>query len=230
MQFVLLQLTLALPQLPWKWKLTWVLELSYEIWLKRNRSGEGRAHWVFWPNTYLYSTSKPARKILILGVFFSPKMVVNDTKKQPLGLEADDIMSSSLINGSLLSCNCYPAKKFVPLWIEISRHENNPTVRCILALEATSQRTFTRHTTLRMASQAHALKPWTVLHDWGDSVPCDQARERSMEQSHPCQRVPRGAAAPAARRGMLVFNREKGTFTAVHTSRTHSGGGVNACF
>lgn len=53
-----------------------------------------------------------------------------------------------------------------------------------------------------------------MLHDWGDSVPCDQARERSMEQSRPCQRVPRGAARrraepdqPAEER---CFSTEKG--------------------
>lgn len=44
--------------------------------------------------------------------------------------------------------------------MKLKKHdENNPTVGCILALGATCERTFTRHTTLRMTSQAHTLKP-----------------------------------------------------------------------
>lgn len=43
------------------------------------------------------------------------KNEMNETKKEILGLEADNIMSSSSINDPLLSCNCYPAKNVVPL-------------------------------------------------------------------------------------------------------------------
>lgn len=142
-------------------------------------------------------------------------------------------MSSSSINDPLLSCNCYTAKKFVPLWSYISQHENKPTVRCIPVFEAASERTFIWHTTLRTASQAHTLKPRTLLHGRGDSVPCDQARELSWRGAirasvFQAERQHADKQSLTSPQRNVVFSREKELFMEARSSRTSTDGGVSS--
>lgn len=94
---------------------------------------------------------------------------------------------------------------------------------------------YTTHNRAHDKSSAHS-EAWVMLHDWGDSVPCDQARELSRrgrairasvfqaEQQHADEQ-----SLTSLQRN-VVFNREKELlWQCIPPERALTEGSVNSC-